>query len=224
MSEIISSVGDFVVSHEQLLGRMFAVSALTFALYRALWQLKDNHPREIYAIWYVFSLFFVIFSGLSYVATIKQIQVTSVCGEYASTCKTLLSYLVNVQEELTLVSGLLAIGIIPQLLTYFLSGLSGSASKPMFVWHIEQFAVWSLIKFGAGFGGVTMGIAIGQFAADKPPVFDVYFGAAMFVFGAFYLAALETWLREGLPTLWRRHEAHLWMLLNRHGFAGGSNS
>jgi hypothetical protein len=218
MSDILFHVADFLESHQQIFGRLIFVSILIFALYLSLRQLKDAHSREIYAIWYVFSLFFVIFSGLAYIATIKQIKVIAVCGEYASTCRAMIGWLVNVNDELILVGSLFAIGIIPQLLTYLLSGLTGSASPPKFVWHIEQIAVWSLIKFLAGFSGVTMGITFGEFAAGKPSDFGVYLGGAMFVFGAFYLAAAETWLREGLPALWRSYEAHLWPLAAIHRF------
>jgi hypothetical protein len=39
-------------------------------------------------------------------------------------------------------------------LTYFLSGLSGSASTPKFVILVERFGAWSFIKFSAGLSGI----------------------------------------------------------------------
>ncbi len=203
-------------SHSQLL--LLGTPLLLSALILSVWQLKDTHSREVYVIWYAFSLFFVIFLGFGFFATQSGNEVTTVCGQYADTCKTLFKYLTGVHDELILVGSLLAIGILPQLLAYLLSGLSGSASPPLFVWEVERIAVLSLIKFLAGFGGVAMGIATGELAGGKSQSFGVYFGAAMFVFAAFFLAAMEIWMRESLPVLWRKHESRLRLLSAAHRF------
>jgi hypothetical protein len=218
MPDFLSIVADFMESHEQLLARLLAISVFVFFLFLALRHLKRAHSTEIYLIWYAFSLLFAIFSGFVFVATKRQIKVPSVCGEYAGSCSTLIGWFVSVHDELILAGSLLAIGIVPQVMAYFLSGLTGSASPPKFVWHIEQVAVWSLIKFLARFGGITMGIATGEFAAGKPLELDVLLGRAVSVCAAFYLAAIETWLGAGLPTLWRSHEKSLWMLAAVHRF------
>jgi hypothetical protein len=72
---------------------------------------------------------------------------------------------------LGLVVAVLIIAIVPQVLTYILSGLSGCASTPKLVWHFEKIAIWSLIKFLAAFGGFLTASAVN--------LYDIGFGPSV---------------------------------------------
>ena len=104
-----------------------------------------GHHREIYLIWYINSLFFTLFYGLGIIAEQKNVRLTEVCGTYQENCKAVYEYLTNVQDELTLIAVVSALAIGPQLLTYILSALSGSASTPRFVSQIAKIAAWSFV-------------------------------------------------------------------------------
>ncbi|WP_439365486.1 hypothetical protein ACNJYD_04360 [Bradyrhizobium sp. DASA03005] len=69
-------------------------------------------------------------------------------------------WLTNVRDELILVATIIVVAIAPQLLTYVLAGLFGCAKSPPLVWHFEQFAAWSLIKFLAALSGILFEGAI----------------------------------------------------------------
>jgi hypothetical protein len=104
-----------------------------FFIISAIHALKDKHAREIYVIWYINSFFFIFFFGMGVVAEKKNIRLLEVCGSYEETCETIYDYLTNSDDEIALVLIFTAPAIGPQLLTYVLSGLSGSASAPKFV-------------------------------------------------------------------------------------------
>jgi hypothetical protein len=77
-------------------------------------------------------------------------------------------YLTDTRAELGLVATILIVTIAPQLLNYILAGFSGCAATPRYVWQFEKIATWSLIKFLAAFGGVSVAGALGiyQVAGD----------------------------------------------------------
>ncbi|MGY4257685.1 hypothetical protein ACVI1L_004753 [Bradyrhizobium sp. USDA 4516] len=134
--------------------------------------MRRNYPHEIYAIWYIFSLFFLIFFALYVVAEKKGQRVTEVLGpSFVETLQAIHGMLTNVQDELLLVGTIVYLGVAPQLLTYVLSGLSGSATAPIYVRQIGLVAVWSVIKFLAGLGGILLAQPAAKLAmgASVPP-------------------------------------------------------
>jgi hypothetical protein len=119
--------------------------------------LARQHSHEIYAIWYVFSFFFLLFFFLYYYAEQTGIEVTDVFGDSsAESLRVIYNYLTDVNDEFRLVAALVYLAIGPQLLTYLLSGLSGSANPPMFVRQIGMIATWSVIKFMAALSGILL--------------------------------------------------------------------
>jgi hypothetical protein len=74
------------------------------------------------------------------------------------------TYLTDTRAELGLVASILIVTIAPQLLNYVLTGFSGCAATPRYVWRFEKIAAWSLIKFLAAFGGISIAEALGIYA------------------------------------------------------------
>jgi hypothetical protein len=111
-----------------------------------IWALRKTHAGEIYVIWLFFTFFFV----LSFLLDSASLNLSA--GEIVAD---VYSYLDDADTEAKIVFGTFVLLIVPQLLTYFLSGLSGSASPPVFVSQITNIAVWSLVKFLAAFSGIV---------------------------------------------------------------------
>jgi hypothetical protein len=58
-------------------------------------------------------------------------------------------------------------------LNYILAGFAGCAATPRLVWQFEELAIWSLIKFLAAFGGISVANAVGIHAIDRTAILDV---------------------------------------------------
>jgi hypothetical protein len=170
----------------------------------AIFGLRRKHSREIYLIWYVFSFSFLLFGSLQYVATTKKLQLAQVFGPTAQGWfEIIYRTLTEPDDEFIFVIAMLGLGIGPQLLTYFLSGLSGSASAPKFVWQVEQFAIWSLIKFFAALAGISLSEVVGKIAAGgtsysiRGSLFG-QFGSTKFDWADILLPAVSLFVTFGL--------------------------
>jgi hypothetical protein len=144
------------------------IAAIFVILLLAIFQLRRPHSGEIYVIWYIFSFFGLIFFYLYFTAESKGKEITDVFGESsAKLLATIYSYLTSVEGEFQLVVAVVCLAVAPQLLAYFLSGLSGSATSPMFARQIGQIAIWSLIKFMATLGGILLADPLAKFCLGK---------------------------------------------------------
>jgi hypothetical protein len=158
-----------------------------------VYELSQDHPGEVYGIWYFFSLLFLIFVALYILAEwLCKKEVTEVLGEFlAPAFKWVYDALTNFQGELILVAAFVYVAIAPQVLTYLLSGFSGAASLPQFIQTIRWLAIWSVIKFMAGLAGILLADALAKLFLGKPVSSYDFFHAAFFIAGAFYLAVLH---------------------------------
>jgi hypothetical protein len=133
---------------------------------------------EINVVWYTFSLVFVIFWCLNLAAAWGFIELPRETHAglvdlepwtrpyFYMKAK---DYLTDIKAELALIAAVIIIAILPQLMTYVVSGLSGCASTPRFVLQFEKIAIWSLIKFLAALGGfVTADALDASYFLGKP--------------------------------------------------------
>ncbi len=184
----------------------YAIWGLIFLFFSIGSMSRRRHDSEIYLIWYINSLFFILFYGMRVIAEQKDVRLTEVCGAYEETCKSIYAYLTNVEDELTLIAIVAALALGPQLLTYVLSGLSGSASTPRFVSQVARIAVWSFVKFAAGLGGILISEPFAKLTVGIAVTFHDFlagfrYTAISFFYAAVYIAATErlpTYLREEL--------------------------
>lgn len=119
-------------------------------------------------------------------------EVIDVLGpSYAETLKAVHHYLTDVDDEFRLVAAVVYLAIGPQLLTYLLSGLSGSATPPKFVRQIGTIAIWSVIKFVAALSGILLAEPVARLSlGTQISVLDFLQGTAMIAL-AFILAAIQ---------------------------------
>ena len=117
--------------------------------------LRENHSTEVYVVWYFFALFFVVFSFLSAYAWKNNKTVNDIFGQFAWG-EWVYNELTDWNAEVWLVLVFLGLVLLPQWLAYLLSGLSRSASPPLFVLQATDMATWSLIKTLASLSGIKL--------------------------------------------------------------------
>ena len=168
--------------------------------------LRKNHAREIYLIWYYNSFCFLIFCGMEVWAKLNGRDLFDVCNPYQDSCRRLHEMLTNTKHELAFLGIAVGIAIGPQLLTYFLAGLSGAASAPRYVRQIQTVTVWSLVKFLAGLGGIIAAEPLATMIVRRPvSAYDLAFimGGLAITTVAFTLAALYVFATENIPPFFR---------------------
>jgi hypothetical protein len=161
--------------------------------------MSRQHTHEVYALWLVISFFFTLFLGLGLAAQHNDIGLTEVCGSYAKRCEQVLKALTTFQDELELVTIFAALTIIPQILAYFFSALSGAASAP-YVHRVQQIAAWSIIKFVASLGGLSAGLI---FVKVKGINFE-FVGRSSLIASAFWLAAFYLYIEDAFSSLLKK--------------------
>jgi len=119
------------------------------------------------------------------------------CGVYEDTCKSIYHSLTDVDDEALIIAVVAALVIGPQLLTYLLSGLSGSASPPKFVSQIGKISIWSFVKFTAGVGGIFVAEPFVKLTMGKPvTLYDFIYGARWtpiaFIYATTYILFTES--------------------------------
>jgi len=167
-------------------GLVSVIAAAIAALCTAS-RLRKRHTCELYLIWYINSLFFLFFLALEIVAAPNHDRLTKVCSDYERICTSIYGYLTGTREELLLIGAIVGVCVGPQLLTYLLAGIFGAAIAPKYVWHIEQFVVWSLIKFIAALAGIQSATPFAKLLTHQPVT------TAEFFYGLFSIAIAFGW-------------------------------
>lgn len=147
----------------------------------SIWVLRKSKSHQIYVIWYMFSLFFVLFSMLYAYARASSAALEDAFGsEGGRLFKKAYEYLTDLNGEVQMVLIFFGLAVVPQCLTYVLSGLSGSASPPKFVLQVTDVAIWSLVKFLAALSGIVLAASIweGEFAFYKLASAEITLSAA----------------------------------------------
>lgn len=128
------------------------IFVILFLIGRCIFHLRKAHPTEIYVVWYAFSLFFVAFSFLGAYAWKNNTAVKDVFGQFAW----VYDWATDIRAEVVMVVVFVGLVVLPQWVTYVLSGLSGSATLPKFVSQATDVAMWSLIKTVASLSGIAL--------------------------------------------------------------------
>lgn len=172
----------------QIIQHYAMFSALLIA---AIYTIRGQ-SKAIYAIWYVYSFFFILFFGLGISAHQHGVAIPKLCGTHADTCESIYNQLTRLEDELLYIFVFVALTVGPQLMTYILSGLSGSASSPRFVSVVQKAGTWSLIKFTAGLAGLLTAAPLASWLTGHT-YFDVtdFIPPLVYLFAAFGFAWLQ---------------------------------
>lgn len=176
-------------------------------IYGTIFVIRRRHPGEVYAIWYACSFFFIFFFGLSLIARVNNVSIEDVCGTHKDACRAVFETFTDIGGEAAFLGTIVTLALGPQLLTYLISGLFGTASAPRFVHPIQAIAVWGVIKFLAGLGGIIMAesivLPLAESTEEHPHFgFGVLFSSgATCVAAAFMIAAVYTIVTDAFAGL-----------------------
>jgi hypothetical protein len=174
-------------------GVPLAPSSLIFLLILCLSILliRRTHARHVHILWYLFFLSFCLFSGsllYLYNNAVRDAGFVSV-----KQLTSLLHLFGDVEGELYFVTAIIIVGIVPQLLSFIISGLFGCGSPPVLVSTITKLAIISLIKFLCILsGGMTGGAILFYYIVyphDESLISDLY-QALIMITGSFSLSAI----------------------------------
>ncbi|HCI1915358.1 TPA: hypothetical protein NOE89_000877 [Pseudomonas aeruginosa] len=123
---------------------------------------RNRHGSDIRVVWYVFSLTLVITIGLAcYAISNGAIDGNGEFhGDSGDALKILLLFMLDIKKDMILVVSAVTVLVLPQLLAYTLSGLSGCASTPVLVNGSLAFLVWGNIKALVVYAGISLSIGI----------------------------------------------------------------
>lgn len=134
-----------------LLGVVFVT-----ALCLSILAVRRDHPDHVHTLWYVFSLtlcsvsvlFFYIYENS------RAIQSTPLGGMAGTIAVTFMKASMDVREEIYILLTAGALLILPQILSYLISGIFGCGSPPILVSTVSRLVSWSLIKFFCVLSGI----------------------------------------------------------------------
>jgi hypothetical protein len=119
------------------------------ALCLSILAVRRDHPDHVHALWYVFSLTFCAMSVLFFYIYehSRAIQSTPLGGMTGTIAVTFMKASMDVREEIYILLTAGALLILPQILSYLISGIFGCGSPPILVSTVSRVVTWSLIKF-----------------------------------------------------------------------------
>jgi hypothetical protein len=133
--------------------------------------LRCKHPGHIFTIWYAFWLMLTLFSGLFYFV---WAHARSIGGSMLSGSSFLGGVIVWFQgasmdfpDEAGLIVSIYIAVLLPQFMSYLVSGIFGCANRIILVEWITAAMTWLVIKFLAVLSGILMAQAIAALYA-KP--------------------------------------------------------
>jgi hypothetical protein len=126
--------------------------------------LRRKHPGHVFTIWYAFWLMLTLFSGLFYYvsANARTIHDSPLSG--SSFLGGLVVWFqnasMNFRDEGYLIGSIYVAVLLPQFMSYLVSGIFGCASRLILVEWITAAMTWLVIKFLAVLSGILMAQAI----------------------------------------------------------------
>ena len=124
--------------------------------------LRVKHYEDIRIVWYFFSLTLVISSLIGFWATNYEAidNKGSFQGETGEIISKLISASIDVNLSFIIIGVIVCLIVVPQILSYFFSGLFGVAGRPIFLNETLSFLMWSIIKTFIVTAGVTTTILL----------------------------------------------------------------
>jgi hypothetical protein len=144
--------------------------ALLGGLIIATLYLRRKHPGHVFTIWYAFWLMFTLFSGLFYYVWANSLAIP---GSHLSGDSFIGGFVVwfkktsmDFRDERYLIASIYIAVLLPQLMSYLVSGIFGCANRLIVVEWITAAMTWLVIKFLAVLSGILMAQAIAALYAS----------------------------------------------------------
>ena len=130
------------------------VSVVTLCL--SILTIRREHPHHVHTLWYIFSLTICIVSVLFFYIfkNAGSIQNSLLGGVPGAAAVIFMNASMDVRGEIYILLALIALFILPQIMSYLISGIFGCGSWPVLVSTISRIATWSFIKFLCVLSGI----------------------------------------------------------------------
>lgn len=165
--------------------------------YYSIIRVRSEFPEDIRIVWYFFSLTIVISSMVGFWAVnVGAINDSGgFVGESGGFLNKLIMAAVDIKLSLTIVFAIVVLILVPQLLSYVLSGIFGIAKSPVYFFESLSFLTWSMIKTFVVTSGVLFvilifGVCMGWQSFDGKAVISWFVLAISFCFLSFFVLLL----------------------------------
>jgi hypothetical protein len=132
--------------------------------------LRRRHPGHVFTIWYAFWLMLTLFSGLFYYVWENPDKIpNSILSGNAPLGRIIVWFqttAMDFPEEGYLIASVYGAVLLPQIMSYLVSGIFGCANRLILVEWITAAMTWLLIKFLAVLSGILMAQAIAALYAS----------------------------------------------------------
>ncbi|WP_139317894.1 hypothetical protein [Pseudomonas sp. PA1(2017)] len=109
--------------------------------------LREKNGGDIRVVWYLSSLTIMISFGVAWLAiSANVLRGGEFVGEYGDLLNSFIRFMLDIEKDFLIVTGVACLIILPQCACYVLSGLSGNAKSPMLMSASFSFLVWGVIK------------------------------------------------------------------------------
>jgi len=148
------------------LGLLISFSVIVMITLGVIWytgsKLADQHGSDLRIVWYFFSLSSVCTALASAWASKTGAidQSGSFQGAWGKKIESILTFMLDLDTDIKAFAALLMIFVIPQIASYFLSGIFGRASSPIFIGRALSLFIWSIVKSFVVASGILLTIAI----------------------------------------------------------------
>lgn len=205
---------------------------MTYSIYVSARQLVSKHQGDLNIVWYFFSLSLTATTVL----TMFAIEIGAVDKAGRSQGRTgeilagLLKIFIDLNADVAFAIALISLVLVPQILTYLLSGLFGCAKNLFFVEGSVSLFVWFVVKSlvvtsGIGIAVATFGMVNGWPHAELMAVLTIidiclFLMAFAFSFLSFYrdTAGWIQGMKERMPESFVAfaRQVHKFMVRNKH--------
>ena len=213
----------------ETLYRVLSVLLLMLLLIIVIVGLCKKHGGGIRVVWGFFSFFFVVTSVALFWAFSSGVftelgATTNGQGEFLLK---IFDVMTDIELDLKIFLAVFVIMVLPQLLCYVLSGLSGNAWNLFFIKESWAFLVWSTIKAFATCAGVFFSVAmVGMYyihdwrEGKGLGLIFMSLSAQIIAFVILYVyresETVIDWFRQKLPSWFIRHLSCLHKCFTRH--------
>jgi len=136
--------------------------AMALVIWVAIYQLQARHAAAVHVVWYLFSLstcaaaiaFYWVHSAGAIDAKGQP------AGDMGRTFLRFLTFTLDLNTDLVGLTALVGLIVLPQFISYVLSGVFGCASRPRLVTYSVHFFSWGLAKSLAIASGVLLVLSL----------------------------------------------------------------
>lgn len=125
----------------------FLITFLIGTIAGITYLLREKNGSDIRVVWYLSSLTVMITFGVAWIAiSAGAIKDGQFIGEYGAWLNNFIGFMLDIEKDFLIVTGVASLIMVPQFACYILSGLSGNAKSPMLMNASLSFLVWGIIK------------------------------------------------------------------------------